>query len=1073
MKNILTIFICSFVAVSLASAQPLNDECANATIVTLSPPFGCPAGGVGGTTEDATFSGIAPQCGTAGVLQDVWFTFNTEARPTLDLNLTYGTASGGLTLEAYFLCSDSVSVFCAPLTQDFQFTLTALPPFPVDFYLKVGSNPGVGAVPGTFEICVQKVFACDLMEVSANIDHESGPGGSDGAIDINVDLGIPPYSYLWSTGATTEDIFNLPAGMYSVTVTGDSCVKVLDSLVIIERPGNNICVDALPLTVQAFNDCNGNTTSGTTINASYSGMPPSCMGNGTYPDVWYTFNSGNVTDMLIILNRGTAHYATFELFSACGVANASLTPHCIEGTSNIFTTISGFPGIPADYYLRVWSSDTIGTGTFTICLSDALPPPDPCDLFQLAIVGTDVSEFGANDGSADLTVTGGSAPYTYNWSNGATTEDITGIGPGTYSVTVVSAENCADIATVNINSPSESPCDLFNGIFLSGIDASALGASDGKVTLTILGTAAAPITYQWSNGATSKDVAGLTAGIYSVTVISADSCVRQGSISINQPGVAQCTPNLSNTQPGFSPALLPCIEQGVFFEQTVQFKNLDSIDANLVGFPGTILPVISTEITGLLNLPFGINFRCDNYPTCDYNGGESGCFLVSGTSYDNAGEYTLFWSGSITVLSGGGQVTVGVDSQLLVSTGLTYQLTVMNFGDTCAYVPSCITQNIPLDLGWNMVSSYIIPDEANMLNIISNISSDILLVKNGQGQATIPAFGIDGIGNWQVTEGYKIKTSVSTTLSLGCQQVDPVTTVVALPVGWSIAAYLRDSPMDLAAAVSSVASDILLVKNNLGNTYIPAFGINTIGDMIPGQGYKFKMSNAANLTYPANLKTSVGGSYRAVKNPAFYRLSINTGTNATIVVPVGSVSQILSIGDEIGVFSHQGKLVGSAVYEGYNLAITVWGNENEMEYEMEGMMHGEEFNYRIWRAANQQELEMTPAYEEGSEFYTDDGYSVLKRLKIENVPEKGFYVNSFPNPTGGKIYFDVRIGEESSLRLTVFNVLGKKMTEVTGMSNNNGIYNTGFDTRGLADGRYLYRVEANGQIFHGSFIITR
>lgn len=311
-----------------------------------------------------------------------------------------------------------------------------------------------------------------------------------------------------------------------------------------------------------------------------------------------------------------------------------------------------------------------------------------------------------------------------------------------------------------------------------------------------------------------------------------------------------CTPDTSLTEVGFSPtdSLLPCIERGVYYEQVIQFKNADTLDGALVGFPGVFFPIESIQIINISNVPSGLSYQCSD-PSCTVLGGESACLLVTGTTTDPAGDYNLGVTANVTI----GGFAFPVDSATLASAGLGYKLTVIDSGANCpnTAVP-CVTQDIPLSLGWNMISSYINPDDPDVLNIFSEISADIIIIKNALGQALIPSLGINGIGNWSTSEGYKVKTSGATTLTMGCEQIEPSTHPISLSSGWSIISYLRTSPMSVLTALSGISANILLVKDINGDSYIPAFGINTIGDMEPGQGYKIKMSNADTLTYPSN-----------------------------------------------------------------------------------------------------------------------------------------------------------------------------------------------------------------------------
>ena len=68
--------------------------------------------------------------------------------------------------------------------------------------------------------------------------------------------------------------------------------------------------------------------------------------------------------------------------------------------------------------------------------------------------------------------------------------------------------------------------------------------------------------------------------------------------------------------------------------------------------------------------------------------------------------------------------------------------------------------------------------------------------------------------------------------------------------GWNMISYLRSTPMDISIALSSLGSNIILVKNNSGQTYIPSLSINTIGNMVSGQGYQVKMAAPGILVYP-------------------------------------------------------------------------------------------------------------------------------------------------------------------------------------------------------------------------------
>lgn len=467
-------------------------------------------------------------------------------------------------------------------------------------------------------------------------------------------------------------------------------------------------------------------------------------------------------------------------------------------------------------------------------------------------------------------------------------------------------------------------------------------------------------------------------------------------------------------------------------------------------------------------------------PDCNISGeneiclGDSTIFTASGASA--SGVYS--WVGP------GGFSASGASTGYITTPGR-YTVTIVDSGcfstcfrtlvvDSCINDTSCVTQDIDITIGWNMISSYIDPDNPDMLDVVSAISSDIVIIKNVQGQSAIPSFGINTIGDWQVEEGYKLKSLNDNILSMSCDLVDPTVTPINLPVGWSIISYLRTTPMNAITALSSLTSDnVVIVKNIAGNSYIPSFGINTIGNLLPGQGYSIKMVNPDVLTYPANAKSSTSGFYTKVRQPAYFRLSENTAHNATIIVPASSISGI-KVGDEIGVFNEEGLLTGSAVYEGHHLAITVWGDDPTTD-QFENMLVGDEFNVKVWRPGLQSAIVASAEFENNNRYYQHDGVSIMKKLTLDQslIDKQDIHVTCYPNPTSGIITFRFETSAEAEAALFIYDMVGKviaqrvvKVGEADGQEYKH-------DASNLARGIYFYKAEVNGNFFNGSFVVDR
>ena len=195
--------------------------------------------------------------------------------------------------------------------------------------------------------------------------------------------------------------------------------------------------------------------------------------------------------------------------------------------------------------VAVISGSGAGSYTVTATLTCASCPPVVCNKtvavtapITITETHTDVSCFSGSTGAIDLTVSGGTAPYSYSWSNGATGQDLTSLAAGTYTVIVTDSNpnsSCTATKAVTIAQPAA----------LSATEAhtnvSCNGGNNGAIDLTVTG-GTAPYTYTWSpGGVLPQDRTGLTAGIYSVTVTDANNCSIQISVTITEPTVVVAT----------------------------------------------------------------------------------------------------------------------------------------------------------------------------------------------------------------------------------------------------------------------------------------------------------------------------------------------------------------------------------------------------------------------------------------------------------------------------------------------------------------------------------------------------
>jgi hypothetical protein len=159
-----------------------------------------------------------------------------------------------------------------------------------------------------------------------------------------------------------------------------------------------------------------------------------------------------------------------------------------------------------------------------------------------------------------------------------------------------------------------------------------------------------------------------------------------------------------------------------------------------------------------------------------------------------------------------------------------------------------LRQSIQLSKGWNFVSSRVAPSDSSVEQVFANVDG-LSTVKDAYGQAYLPQLGVNQIGTWSTSEGYKVHVEeTQETTFTG----DPVgrDTPIDLKEGWNLLPYYPGDPMDAATALASIADAVKVVRDEDGNEYVPSQGTNDIGDLVPGDAYAVYVVTDTTLVYP-------------------------------------------------------------------------------------------------------------------------------------------------------------------------------------------------------------------------------
>ncbi|MBI2967292.1 MAG: gliding motility-associated C-terminal domain-containing protein, partial [Bacteroidetes bacterium] len=365
-------------------------------------------------------------------------------------------------------------------------------------------------------------------------------GIADGSAVAVATGGNGTYAFTWSNSQAGDSTVNITAGVYTVTVTDIYGCSGFSTVTI-----NNISGGSASISNITNVNCNGENTGSGSVSIS----------GGTSPFT-YLWSNGQSNSTATGLAAGNYTISVSDFYGCVTVASCTITQPPVLAVTTTTDSVSCTGLCDGDAYAVVsggispysfqWDDPlatqnyelhNVCSGIYQVTITDgngctatgnaAITEPVA---FILSVSQVDAS-CGQADGSAAVTASGGSPPYTYNWSNGQTLNSILNLVAGIYTITVTDANNCviSTPATIsNLNGP------VIMGIISDSVSCS--GGNDGSATVAASG-GTPPLSYQWDDpfNQSAPAVVNLPAGTYTIVVRDANGCAASAPVTIYEP----------------------------------------------------------------------------------------------------------------------------------------------------------------------------------------------------------------------------------------------------------------------------------------------------------------------------------------------------------------------------------------------------------------------------------------------------------------------------------------------------------------------------------------------------------
>ena len=461
-------------------------------------------------------------------------------------------------------------------------------------------------------VTLELMDACPSFSSTANILDASCYGFNNGSIDLEVSGGSLPYSYQWSHGPQSQDVNALLADTYTVVIQDAGICVLFDTLIVQQYPSgvpdnrysDNVTASSVDLFFMPSTQVDQYRFRYRPLNSS-AWQVVGIGGLNTVPELDSLKSLNNLNSNTTYewqmkvwsLNSCVDGWSSSKYFTTLcvdvDIDTISLTCHdAVDGQISLQLSGDGL-------YSTTWSSQqsgniisnlTAGLFVFTVLDTSGCSYTDSVFLnnppmISTSFSNTNVSCYGGNDGVSQVTITDGTLPYSYLWSNGSTQNFANGLTNGYVYVEVSDSNNCSVLDSVYIQQPQE--ISLSETISTPSCNAFL----DASISVVVSGGTPS-YNFTWSNGDSTIFVDSLSAGLYWLQIVDANNCIFLDTFLLSEPNELVITEDFTEHQDvlcfGFSSGEISLLASGgtssySFSIDNVNFQSSSSFDSLTAG----------------------------------------------------------------------------------------------------------------------------------------------------------------------------------------------------------------------------------------------------------------------------------------------------------------------------------------------------------------------------------------------------------------------------------------------------------------------------------------------------------